>query len=115
MLTIVLGKTHLLSKIMLVLHHYIKHYAIVTLGLTRLVLFYNNFFFSPSYLSSLLTEEKLRNMRWVSRFNNSNYQFTLGIRLQIYGKPPTEQGLIVANHRSYFDPIVMLIHRHTFQ
>jgi hypothetical protein len=40
MLTIVLGKTHLLSKkIMLVLHHYIKHYAIVTLGLTRLVLF----------------------------------------------------------------------------
>jgi hypothetical protein len=45
MLTIVLGKTHLLSKIMLVLHHYIKHYAIVTLGLTRLVLFYNNFFF----------------------------------------------------------------------
>jgi 1-acyl-sn-glycerol-3-phosphate acyltransferase len=25
-----------------------------------------------------------------------------------------QQGLIVANHRSYFDPIIMLNHRQTF-
>jgi 1-acyl-sn-glycerol-3-phosphate acyltransferase len=27
---------------------------------------------------------------------------------------PVVQGLIVANHRSYFDPIIMLNHRQTF-
>jgi 1-acyl-sn-glycerol-3-phosphate acyltransferase len=36
----------------------------------------------------------------------------LGIRTIVYGEKPTVQGLIVANHRSYFDPIVIvnLIH-----
>jgi 1-acyl-sn-glycerol-3-phosphate acyltransferase len=40
--------------------------------------------------------------------------FLLGIRLHIYGNAPVVQGLIVANHRSYFDPIIMLNHRQTF-
>lgn len=88
------------------------------LGLTRLVLFFTiiSFLSLVFYLSSLFwTEEKtakhaLSFRDLIIRIIN----LLLGIRLQIYGKPPTQQGLIVANHRSYFDPIVMLIHRHTF-
>ena len=32
----------------------------------------------------------------------------LGVRLQVYGAPPTEAALLVGNHRSYFDPIPLL-------
>jgi 1-acyl-sn-glycerol-3-phosphate acyltransferase len=42
----------------------------------------------------------------------SNY--ILGIRTIIYGEKPTTQGLIVANHRSYFDPIVIVNQIHAF-
>ena len=42
----------------------------------------------------------------------SNY--ILGIRTIIYGEKPTKQGLIVANHRSYFDPIVIVNQIHAF-
>jgi 1-acyl-sn-glycerol-3-phosphate acyltransferase len=42
----------------------------------------------------------------------SNY--ILGIRTIIYGEKPTIQGLIVANHRSYFDPIVIVNQIHAF-
>ena len=42
----------------------------------------------------------------------SNY--ILGIRTTIYGEKPTIQGLIVANHRSYFDPIVIVNQMHAF-
>ncbi len=38
----------------------------------------------------------------------------LGIRTTIYGEKPTIQGLIVANHRSYFDPIVIVNQIHAF-
>jgi 1-acyl-sn-glycerol-3-phosphate acyltransferase len=38
----------------------------------------------------------------------------LGIRTIIYGEKPTIQGLIVANHRSYFDPIVIVNQIHAF-
>ncbi len=42
----------------------------------------------------------------------SNY--ILGIRTISYGEKPTIQGLIVANHRSYFDPIVIVNQIHAF-
>jgi 1-acyl-sn-glycerol-3-phosphate acyltransferase len=38
----------------------------------------------------------------------------LGIRTIIYGEKPNIQGLIVANHRSYFDPIVIVNQIHAF-
>ncbi|MFQ3173054.1 MAG: 1-acyl-sn-glycerol-3-phosphate acyltransferase [Flavobacterium sp.] len=38
----------------------------------------------------------------------------LGIRTIVYGELPTTQGLIIANHRSYFDPIVIVSHIHAF-
>jgi 1-acyl-sn-glycerol-3-phosphate acyltransferase len=38
----------------------------------------------------------------------------LGIRTIIYGEKPTVQGLIVANHRSYFDPLVIVNQIHAF-
>lgn len=38
----------------------------------------------------------------------------LGIRTIVYGEKPTVQGLIVANHRSYFDPIVIVNLIHAF-
>lgn len=38
----------------------------------------------------------------------------LGIRTIVYGEKPTVQGLIAANHRSYFDPIVIVNLIHAF-
>lgn len=32
----------------------------------------------------------------------------LGVRIEVEGTPPTDGGLLVANHRSYLDPIIVL-------
>ncbi|MDD5149754.1 MAG: lysophospholipid acyltransferase family protein [Flavobacterium sp.] len=40
--------------------------------------------------------------------------FILGIRIIVYGKKPVTQGLIVANHRSYLDPIAIVSQVHAF-
>ncbi|MEM9260384.1 MAG: 1-acyl-sn-glycerol-3-phosphate acyltransferase, partial [Bacteroidota bacterium] len=32
----------------------------------------------------------------------------LGVRIEVQGTPPTGGGLLVANHRSYLDPIIVL-------
>jgi 1-acyl-sn-glycerol-3-phosphate acyltransferase len=88
------------------------------LGLTRLILFiiYISFFSLLFYLASLFwsKEATSRNALLFRNFLISLLNSLLGIRLHIYGDPPTVQGLLVANHRSYFDPIVMLNHRQTF-
>ena len=88
------------------------------LGLTRLILFiiYISFFSFLFYLASLFwsKEATSRNALLFRDFLISLLNSLLGIRLHIYGNLPTVQGLIVANHRSYFDPIVMLNHRQTF-
>ncbi|AMC10499.1 hypothetical protein Lupro_04230 [Lutibacter profundi] len=34
--------------------------------------------------------------------------YILGTKITIYGKEPTISGLIISNHRSYFDPLVIL-------
>ena len=34
----------------------------------------------------------------------------LGVKYEIFGKPPEGVGLIVCNHRSYIDPAVILLH-----
>lgn len=88
------------------------------LGLTRLILFilFISFFSLLFYLVSLFwsKETTSKNALIFRDFIISVLNSLLGIRLQIYGVPPVVQGLIVANHRSYFDPIIMLNHRQTF-
>jgi 1-acyl-sn-glycerol-3-phosphate acyltransferase len=87
------------------------------LGLTRLLLLFSTFLFSILfYLASLFwnKETTSRNALIFRDFIIRILNFLLGIRLHIYGNAPVVQGLIVANHRSYFDPIIMLNHRQTF-
>lgn len=88
------------------------------LGLTRLILFilFVSLFSLLFYIASLFWKKETTSRNALSfrdfiiRFLNT----LLGIQLHVYGKPPTVQGLIVANHRSYYDPIIMLHHRQTF-
>jgi 1-acyl-sn-glycerol-3-phosphate acyltransferase len=88
------------------------------LGLSRLILFlfYVSFFSLLFYVASLFwsKETTSRNALLFRDFIISVLNSLLGIRLVVYGHPPAVQGLIVANHRSYFDPIIMLNHRQTF-
>jgi 1-acyl-sn-glycerol-3-phosphate acyltransferase len=76
------------------------------LGLTRLSAFILYVFFSILfYLASLFwnKETTSRNALIFRDFIIRILNFLLGIRLHIYGNAPVVQGLIVANHRSYFD------------
>lgn len=43
--------------------------------------------------------------RWARRL-----LYSVGVRLRIEGTPPAEPCLVVANHRSYLDPIFLLCH-----
>lgn len=77
-----------------------------------LITFFSLIFFFMSFLRSKETNAKkalvLRDFL-ISVSNN-----LLGIRTIVYGQKPTVQGLIVANHRSYFDPIAIINHVHAF-
>ncbi|MFV8441063.1 lysophospholipid acyltransferase family protein [Flavobacterium sp. LB2P44] len=88
------------------------------LGLTRLIVFivFISFFSVLFYLMSFFCSEEANTKRalglrdFLIRVSNS----ILGIRTIIYGEKPNIQGLIVANHRSYFDPIVIVNEIHAF-
>ncbi|MDI5896660.1 lysophospholipid acyltransferase family protein [Flavobacterium yafengii] len=88
------------------------------LGLTRLIIFivFVSFFSVLFYLMSFFCKEEINSKRalhlrdFLIRVSN----YILGIRTIIYGEKPTTQGLIVANHRSYFDPIVIVNQIHAF-
>ena len=41
--------------------------------------------------------------QWFGLINKS-----LGVRVEIFGEMPKESGLLVCNHRSYFDPLVVM-------
>jgi 1-acyl-sn-glycerol-3-phosphate acyltransferase len=88
------------------------------LGLIRLVIFivYVSFFSLSFYLVSLFWSEKTtqRNALFLRDFILKITTRLLGIRTTVYGKLPTVQGLIIANHRSYFDPIVIVSHVNAF-
>ncbi len=88
------------------------------LGSTRLLIFvlYVSFFSIIFYLASLFwSQEKTETNALLLRdFLIKITTVFLGIRTTVYGELPTTQGLIVANHRSYFDPIVIVNHLHAF-
>jgi 1-acyl-sn-glycerol-3-phosphate acyltransferase len=88
------------------------------LSLTRLIIFLIAVSFSCIffYLISFFCNEEINSKialhlrDFLIRLSN----YILGIRTIIYGEKPTTHGLIVANHRSYFDPIVIVNQIHAF-
>ena len=42
------------------------------------------------------------------RTNIRILHFILGSKITVYGKEPVDSGLIISNHRTYFDAIVIL-------
>lgn len=90
----------------------------LVLGLTRLIIFllFVSFFSILFYLTSFFCSEEINSKRalHLRDFLIRVSYFILGIRTTIYGEKPTIQGLIVANHRSYFDPIVIVNQIHAF-
>ncbi len=88
------------------------------LGLLRFILFivYVSFFSVLYFLVSLFLskETNSRNALVLRDFLIRTIIRLLGIRIIVYGEKPTVQGLIVANHRSYFDPIAIVNQVHAF-
>jgi 1-acyl-sn-glycerol-3-phosphate acyltransferase len=88
------------------------------LGLLRFILFviYVSFFSVIYYIISLFLskETNSRNALVLRDFLIRIANRLLGIRILVYGEKPTVQGLIVANHRSYFDPIAIVNQVHAF-
>lgn len=82
------------------------------LGFFRLFAFalFVSFFSIIFYFSSLFwdKENQLRKGILLRNFLVKGLNIILGIRLTIYGKEPSVPGLLIANHRSYFDPLVLL-------
>ncbi|TDE31830.1 MULTISPECIES: lysophospholipid acyltransferase family protein [Flavobacterium] len=88
------------------------------LGLIRLIVFilFVSFFSIIFYFMSFFCSEENNSKRalLLRDFLIGGLNIILGIRTIIYGEKPTIQGLIVANHRSYFDPIVIVNLIHAF-
>jgi 1-acyl-sn-glycerol-3-phosphate acyltransferase len=88
------------------------------LGVIRLLLFilYVSFFSFSFYLASFFwsKEQTAQRARSLRDFILKITIRILGIRSIIYGELPTVQGLIIANHRSYLDPIVIVSHIHAY-
>ncbi|UQD55298.1 lysophospholipid acyltransferase family protein [Flavobacterium sp. K5-23] len=88
------------------------------LSLTRLIIFitYVSLFSVIFYVASFFWSEKTtsRNGLILRDCIIKTTTWILGIRTTVYGEIPLIQGLIVANHRSYFDPIVIVGHLNAF-
>ncbi len=88
------------------------------LGLLRFILFviYVSLFSVVYYIISLFLskETNSRNALVLRDFLIRTANRLLGIRIIVYGEKPIVQGLIVANHRSYFDPIAIVNQVHAF-
>lgn len=83
------------------------------LGITRLLLFalITSTIFGWLLFTNLFIkfdDKKLKRGIRYRRFIIRNLLVILGSSIITYGKVPTESGLIISNHRSYFDPIVIL-------
>ena len=68
-----------------------------------------SFYYIFRYLikASLLGHDRDRALRLRKKWFG-NICFGLGVKIQTYGELPKEGGLLVSNHRSYFDPIIVL-------
>lgn len=88
------------------------------LGFLRFVLFvvYVSFFSVIYYFLSLFLNKKTnsRNALVLRDFLIRTANGLLGIQIIVYGEKPAVQGLIIANHRSYFDPIAIVNQVHAF-
>jgi 1-acyl-sn-glycerol-3-phosphate acyltransferase len=88
------------------------------LAIIRLIIFilYVSFFALSFFLVSFFWSKKTskRNALLLRDFILKITNRVLGIRSIIYGELPTVQGLIIANHRSYFDPILIVTHLNAF-
>lgn len=83
------------------------------LAITRLFLFISValFFFCLLLVINLFyksKEKKLERGILLRRFAIRMLHPILGSKITVYGKEPIDSGLIVSNHRSYFDPMVIL-------
>jgi 1-acyl-sn-glycerol-3-phosphate acyltransferase len=73
---------------------------LIFVSLLALLFYFASFFWTKD--TALQKAMALRN------FLIKGLNFILGVRPIIYGNKPSSHGLIVANHRSYFDPVIML-------
>ena len=88
------------------------------LGLSRLIAFiiFVSFFSVIFYFMSFFWSKETNSSKALQLrdFLIRGLNIILGIRTTIYGQKPTTQGLIIANHRSYFDPLVIVNLIHAF-
>lgn len=86
-----------------------------TIRLIVFVIFISILSFS-FYIASLFMNEKTahKNALILRDFILKVVNKILGIRTIIYGELPKTAGLIIANHRSYFDPILIVTHMNAF-
>jgi 1-acyl-sn-glycerol-3-phosphate acyltransferase len=89
-----------------------------SLGLFRLIIFiiYVSFFSLVFYLLSFFWNKNTtkKNALFLRDLILKITNRILGIRTIVYGELPKVQGLIIANHRSYFDPILIVSHLNAF-
>jgi 1-acyl-sn-glycerol-3-phosphate acyltransferase len=82
------------------------------ISIPRLIAFvlYLTFFSFLFYIVSFFwsKETALQNGILLRRFLIRGLIVILGIRIIVYGEEPTVKGLLVSNHRSYFDPLLLL-------
>ncbi|PKP11145.1 MAG: hypothetical protein CVU08_12945 [Bacteroidetes bacterium HGW-Bacteroidetes-3] len=85
--------------------------ALLAIGRLLLFIIIASIFFCLLLFISLFyqnKEEKLERGILLRRFVIRILHPILGSKITVYGKEPVESGLIVSNHRSYFDPMVIL-------
>lgn len=88
------------------------------IGLLRLIVFvlFISILSFSFYIASFFMSEKAaqKNALYLRDFILKFVNKILGIRAIITGDLPTTSGLIIANHRSYFDPILIVTHMNAF-
>lgn len=88
------------------------------IGLIRLIVFvlFISILSFAFYIASFFMSEKAaqKNALYLRDFILKVVNKIIGIRAIITGDLPATSGLIIANHRSYFDPILIVTHMNAF-